>query len=314
MARIAAGKGRKAGTTAPPKAKAAAPSVLALGRIETALAEIRSELSALGPRREVPGSPRDLDTLAETLRESAASLGTSLADVPRVEDFEPLADHLYGFAEVAPRLIESLESVQKAVGPVEAAAATLGEVADTMMAFHQSWNESLLRLPRAEDYEPLAAPLREFARVSPALAETLGAVVRAVAPLPDVVAKLSEVTRSLTRPKAELPAPGEGLEDALKKAAQALGAARQAIREALQDLPRDPAYARAAGQLRELASVSPSLLEWMAQIPALSLPLGGSIATLEGTAQELEAAEEAALRAVEASSAPRSDAPARKSG
>jgi hypothetical protein len=78
-----------------------------------------------------------------------------------------------------------------------------------------------------------------------------------------------------------------------------MAAARLAIREGLSSLPRDRAYAEAATHLRELATVSPSLMEWLRQLPSMSLPLGDAIASLDAAARELEAAELAARRALE---------------
>jgi hypothetical protein len=230
-----------------------------------------------GPGRRRAAAANDLAPLAAQLRQTAELLAASLAEVPKVQDFQPLADHLYAFAENTPRLIESLESVRAAVAPLD---------------------EWLLRLPRAEDYEPLAAPLREFARVSPALAESLGSVVRTVAPLPDLVARLSETAERLRAlPSAPPPAPqprSAALTSALADAADRMASAREAIRSALQSLPQDEAYTRFAGQLKELATVSPSLMEWLRQVPALSLPLGDAVASLDQAAQDLETAERAA--------------------
>jgi hypothetical protein len=258
-------------------------------------------------------SNAELRELARQLRETAELLKASLAETPKAQDFQPLADHLYVFAESTPRLFESLDSARQAVGPLEAAARKLGDVADTLVATHQSWSESLLRLPRAEDYEPLAAPLREFARVSPALAETLGSVVRAVTPLTSLAGQLSESAEKLhalrsaapIAPSA-VPAPSSAaagrdpLRPALEEAADGLAAAGAVIRAALDSLPRDAAYSAFASQLRELASVSPSLLEWLQQVPSLSLPLGDAIASLDKAARDLEAAEQTARRALEA--------------
>ena len=58
----------------------------------------------------------------------------------------------------------------------------------------------------------------------------------------------------------------------------------------LQTLPREPEYARVAAQLREIASVSPSLGDWLQEVPRLSMPLGASIETLEEAAAELDRA------------------------
>jgi len=147
------------------------------------------------------------------------------------------------------------------------------------VASHESWTQSLLQLPRAEDYEPLVGPLREFTRVSPVLAETLASVVRAVTSLPKLIEPL-------------LAAAGAGSGRDLAEAAGRVSAARRAIGEALATLPRDRTYASAAAHLRELATVSPSLMEWMKQLPALSMPLADSVAALKEAARELEQAEQ----------------------
>jgi hypothetical protein len=257
-------------------------------------------------RRRAPAAPKaapaDLAALTTQLRETAELLVASLAEVPKAQDFQPLADHLYAFAESTPRLIESLEAVRAAVKPMEAAARSLGEVAETLVATHQGWSESLMRLPRAEDYEPLAAPLREFARVSPALAESLGSVMRAVAPLPEVVGRLSETAEKLRALPTAPRVPAGGRDGtataALTEAADRMAAAREAIRAALESLPQDAAYAKFAAQLKELATVSPSLMDWLRQVPTLSLPLGEGVAALEQAAEDLETAEGAARKAV----------------
>lgn len=226
--------------------------------------------------------------LRRDLAEQSQALSRArLDEIPRAEDFQPLADHLYTFAQSAPSLLESLDAARQAAERVEAAARSLTEVADTLAATHESWTESLMRLPRAEDYEPLVEPLREFARVSPALAETLASVVRAVTPLPALIEPL------LTAGEARADA---ATRSALSGAAGRMANARAAIEDALASLPRDASYAAAAEHLRELATVSPSLMEWMRQLPALSLPLGESIAALERAAQELQQAEGDARR------------------
>ena len=231
------------------------------------------------------------------LGESAELLASTAADLPRAEDFQPLADHLYAFAESAPRLVERLEAVREAVAPLEAAAVSLGEVAETLVATHHGWSESLLRLPRAEDYEPLTVPLREFARVSPLLAETLAAVVKAVTPLPVMVQQVLGAATSVGAAAAPRRSDA-GLRAPLEEAAERMAAARTAIREGLSSLPRDRAYAEAAAHLRELATVSPSLMEWLRQLPAMSVPLGDAIASLSEAAQDLEEAERSAREAL----------------
>jgi hypothetical protein len=265
-----------------------------MASLRTEVAALRAELAeARTAQAETP------DALLHRLRASADQLQATAAELPRPEDFQPLADHLYEFAQIAPGLLNTLEATRAAVGPLEAAARSLGEVAETLAATHHGWSESLLRLPRAEDYEPLAAPLREFARVSPALAETLAAVVKAVTPLPAMVERLTTAAGAVRGGAAPSPN-GAALRAPLAEAAERMAAAREAIRAGLSTLPRDPAYAKAAGHLRELATVSPSIGELLAELPRVGLPLGEAIGSLEQAAKDLEDAEQAARRALDA--------------
>jgi hypothetical protein len=263
-----------------------------------AVAAQTEAIARMGGRTVAP-SGTAVDVVAR-LSQSADLLSATVADLPRADDFQPLADHLYAFAQSAPRLLESLEAVRTAVGPLETAARSLGDVAETLVATHQRWSESLLRLPRAEDYEPLTEPLREFARVSPLLAETLAAVVKAVTPLPEMVQKVLGVAETLHPRSASGARPEGGLRRPLTEAADRMATAHEAIRSGLASLPRDRAYAQAAAHLRELATVSPSLMEWLRQLPEMSVPLGEAIASLDEAARELEAAERAARRALDA--------------
>jgi hypothetical protein len=234
--------------------------------IEAAVAALREEVEAL----------RD-----DVARQTEVIALLRVEEIPRAEDFQPLADHLYAFAESAPRLLAELEGVQKAAARVEATALSLNETADTLTATLESWNESLLRLPRAEDYEPLVEPLREFTRVSPVLAETLAAVVKAVTPLPKMI-----------EPLLKGQAAGASTSPDVSASLEKVSAARAAIEAALATLPRDQNYASAATHLRELATVSPSLMEWMQQLPAITLPLGESVVSLQDAVRELEGAEQ----------------------
>ena len=228
--------------TAPPEAEAEPPPA-ALG-----------ELAAL--REELRGA-------VQKLNDTAALLVSGLKEAPKAEDFQPLADHLYEFAQATPRLLTSLQGVQQAIEPLEDAARALEQV--------------LVTLPRAEDYEPLVEPLREFATVAPALAEQLAVVMKNVAPLRDAVAELRQAAGRL--PPAPTAAPAD--------AAERMAEARRAIQDALASLPRDPEYRKVADHLKALASVSPSLGEWLSEVPKLSMPLGDSIASLERAAELL---------------------------
>jgi len=147
-------------------------------------------------------------------------------------------------------------------------------------------------------FEPLTDPLREFARVSPILAETLAAVVKAVTPLPALVQDVLGAVGK--KPDGRAATRGDqGLRRPLAEAADRMAAARDTIREGLSTIPREPAYGKAAAQLRELATVSPSLMEWLRQLPEVTLPLGEAIAALDQAAKDLDAAERAARKALE---------------
>lgn len=150
-------------------------------------------------------------------------------------------------------------------------------------------------IPRAEDYEPLVGPLREFTRVSPVLAETLASIVKAVTPLPALVRPLQDAAESLRRER-QPPVSDAAARSALTDAVARMAAARAAIRDGLATLPRDRSYAAAAAHLRELATVSPSLMEWMNQLPAIRMPLAESVTALEQAARELEDAEQGVRR------------------
>jgi DNA repair ATPase RecN len=251
---------------------------------------------------------RVLQDLAERLTTTSESLAGSLLEAPKAADFEPLAEHLYEFARNAPRLLEALQEVPKAATPIEASVRALHEISETLEFTREKLGESLLRLPRAEDYEPLARPLREFAKVSPALAESLAAVLGVVAPLGDSVHTLKEiaaelegsqaaVAEALTRqasppPRDQRGALDERTREILREVAETLRDVRQSIDGALASLPSDPAYGRLAAHLRELATVSPSLMEWLAEVPTLTRPLGESVDSLEEAAARLAAARE----------------------
>lgn len=76
----------------------------------------------------------------------------------------------------------------------------------------------------------------------------------------------------------------------LEQAAAQLDSARLTLVGALDTLPRDPDYAAVARQLRELATVSPSLMEWLKQVPKVSTPLAASAKGLQDAAAGLESA------------------------
>lgn len=231
------------------------------------------------------------------LPELVERLEALIAEVPRADQFEPLAEHIYSFAQSGPRLMDSLESVKDAVPQIESATAALGETAATLQDTNQRLAESLLRLPAAEDYEPLAAPLIEFTRISPALTEAIREAVVSFAAVAQVTKRLEGISKHLKHletaetapPKARveaapLPAPAPLRSG---RVAESLETLANEIDGALEKIPKDPEYARVAEQLRELATVSPSLMEWMKEVKPLSPPLAGSVMTLRRVANSL---------------------------
>lgn len=257
--------------------------------------------SGAGQLRPAPEGDRMPDSLAR-LEASHEALRAALQEVPKAADFQPLADHLYEFARIAPTLSERLGD--------------FASIVETLQALHGALSEAVSLVPRAEEYEPLAEPLRRFARAAPALVASLDEVVSTTRPLagplrefatvaPALGERLAEVARS-AGPLAESVKRLQGLDAAIARLERLAGAsaadalagmpplgdtpdqvarARALIIEALESLPRREEYAPAAAQLREIASVSPTLLDWMAEVPRLSAPLRDSIERLyEATA------------------------------
>ena len=135
----------------------------------------------------------------------------------------------------------------------------LERVAESLHFTRESFGESMLRLPRAEDYEPLTEPLGRLAAAVPALLQAIsGNAVRE----PEVSVAVRE----------------------------AVASARLRLAEALTRLPRAEDYEPVARNLRELASVSPSLLDWLGEVPPLSAPLADSVTDLREALHELDRA------------------------
>jgi ABC-type transporter Mla subunit MlaD len=264
---------------------------------------------AATPRPEPLAAERALGGTAEKLERLGERLALALDEVPKASDFEPLAEHLYEFARQAPALAASLEELPRVAGPLAGSVKALQAISETLDQANHSFSEALLRLPRAEDYEPLAEPLREFARVSPALATALREVLAVASPLAAMAAPLSESVRGLAHVTATLEATGRQLAEAalaldragasheqplpregVSEVARRLDSAHEAVLEALAGLPRASDYEPAARQLREIASVSPSLMEWLREVPALTAPLTDSVRALQGAAADLKAA------------------------
>jgi len=262
-------------------------------RKKTAARKTRNKTPGRKPAAAKADSPRETEAVeaaVASLQGLATRLERSLAEVPTPADFEPLAENLYELARYAPRLLEALEALPR----VEESARALQETAETLQYVQSSFDESLLRLPRAEDYEPLAEPLREFARVSPALAESLASVLRTTTPLSDAVQSLRQLARELRpappAPDRQAPLTGTAPElvEELRASIGEVMQARAALNSALASLPDDPEYKRVAEQLREIASVSPSLLEWLSQVDPITRPLADSVASLRAAADHLE--------------------------
>jgi hypothetical protein len=252
----------------------------------------RPSRRATAPKKKAPGPrvraqaglaeaapDRSLEVVAR-LTATCESLLQALAEVPKASDFQPLADHLYDFAQQAPALLTAMEK--------------LPELTSNL-------SEALLRMPRPEEYEPLAQPLREFARVAPALADALSGLPR----LSGVLAAASERLDRVSERLAVVPAAGPSAPAGasmvavqLADAAGELDEVRRGLLAALGTLPREEDYADTARQLRELASVSPSLLDWLKEVPKLRVPLADSLGTLRESAERVAAARAAVLVAL----------------
>ncbi len=246
------------------------------------------------PRDAAPPKDDRVSAALERLPDLVERLEALVAEIPKAVEFEPLAEHIYSFAQSGPRLMASLESVKDAVPQIESATQALGETATTLQDTNQRLAESLMRLPAAEDYEPLAAPLVEFTKISPALTATLREAVVSFAAVSQVAQRLEVISKSWSQAEGGDPGPAKAMAkpqagDAPRhgKVAEALETLANEIDGALEKIPKDPEYARVAEQLRELATVSPSLMEWMKEVKPLSPPLAGSVLTLRRVATGL---------------------------
>ena len=216
-----------------------------------------------------------------------SSLQAALDQAPRPQDFEPLSEQIYELARHAPRLVELLDDAPAAVVPLAASVGTLRESIQALENVQAGLADSLLRVPRAEDYDPLTNPLREFAQSAPRLLEGLRDVPALTRALAQTIATLGEI-----RPPRE---PGGVAEVAvgrgrrLEGIAERVESARLALGEALQTLPNGSDYAPLAAQLRELATVSPSLMDWLSEVPKVTEPLAASIEGLRATMDSLAA-------------------------
>jgi len=245
-----------------------------------------------------------LRALGDRLATGWSSVAHAIDELPRVADFQPLADHLYEFARTAPALLESLRELPAALDPVKGATRTLTEIADGLQGAQSSLQDALFHLPRPSEYEPLAEPLRDFARLSPSLRESLAGVPPLASALDGAAQRLEAAAERIEAgavPPVATNAGPAGLESPpvsadiiamrLDRIGRSIDAARDALRLALASLPTSADYAPAAARLREIASVSPSLLEWMQQdVPQLTTPLADSVDALRAAARSLDGA------------------------
>jgi hypothetical protein len=248
------------------------------------------------PRAAPPPVDDRLAASMARLPELVERLEALIAEIPKAAEFEPLAEHMYSFAQIGPRLLQSLESAKDSVPQIDSATRALGETAATLKETNQRLAESLMQFPTAEDYEPLAAPLVEFARISPALTETLRAAVISFGAVSQVARRLEDVSKSLRPEEKADPVAAKASEKTEDTGATHYGPIAESLETlaneidgALEKIPKDPEYARVAEQLRELATVSPSLMDWMKQVKPLSPPLAGSVMTLRRVANHLRA-------------------------
>jgi len=157
---------------------------------------------------------------------------------------------------------------------------SLARVAESLHFAHESFAHALLRLPRAEDYEPLTETLRRLAEATPGLLRSLEGKA---SPAHDLGLP-GLVEAAFERPAPSRPPEGVG---------EAIASARRLLEAALESLPGPADYEPAARNLREMATVSPSLLDWLGEVPPLSAPLADSVAGLRQALQELERAQDA---------------------
>jgi hypothetical protein len=146
--------------------------------------------------------------------------------------------------------------------------------------------------------------LRQFARVSPALVEGLGGLPAFTTALDRLLQRIETTADRLeARADAQEPpttpfsaAASAGVTAGLlmvrlDRIGEAIEHARHEIRLALASLPTASDYGPAARQLKEIASVSPTLLEWLEQeVPKLTAPLEESVSALRAAAEALDGA------------------------
>jgi hypothetical protein len=241
--------------------------------------------AAKSVRKSAPAPPAAALPDATAARDAVGELASGLGQ---------LGQQLSESTQVTTRLLDLLHDLPAAVAANALATRTLADLGDRLERAHAQLQDAVFHLPRASEYEPLVEPLRQFARLSPrltaalegtpGLASELAAAIHRIEAAGERIAAGTAVGPSLA------PAPKGLLAVRLERIAQALALARDTIRGALASLPQSADYAPVARQLKELASVSPSLLEWLRELPRLSAPLGDSVTALDAAADALDGA------------------------
>jgi hypothetical protein len=170
--------------------------------------------------------------------------------------------------------IALIQLLPEALAPLERATSAVAEIARGLEHAHAQLQGVVFHLPRPSEYEPLAEALTTATQRLETVANRIAAQPASAAPPAG----------------AEPPLSPRLLAMRLERVGHAIESARDAIRDALRSLPPSEHYAPVARQLKELASVSPSLMEWMREVPRLTTPLTASVDALSTAADELDGA------------------------
>src|SRR5262245_60505073 len=189
---------------------------------------------------------------------------------------------------------------KKKTAPRAPAVPTRRKMVDSLHALEDAPKSPLHILP-PEEYDLLTAPLREFTRVSPALVEALAALPRLGSVLAMSAERMDRAADRIEKgERAAFQARSSEILARLADAAADLDDVRQTLLVAISTVPREEDYLPAAQQLRELASVSPSLLEWLKEVPKLAAPLADSVTALREAAERVASARAAVASALRA--------------
>lgn len=174
------------------------------------------------------------------------------------------------------------------------------KMVDSLHALADAPTSPLHILP-PEEYDVLTAPLREFTRVSPALVEALAALPRLGSVLAMSAERMDRAADRIEKgERAAFQARSNEILARLADAAADLDDVRQTLLVAISTIPREEDYVPAARELREIASVSPSLIEWLKEVPKLAAPLTDSLTALREAAERVATARAAVTAALQA--------------